>query len=77
LAHGYHEQLSSPIYATGIGLLMKGLDDLEAGLVQPMLEDQQQDTEEEKTNASSSENWYDQLFRRTKEWFEAEPDNEF
>ena len=77
LAHGYHEQLSSPIYATGIGLLMKGLDDLEAGLVQPMLEDQQQETEEEKTNASSSENWYDQLFRRTKEWFEAEPDNEF
>lgn len=76
LAHGYHEQLSSPIYATGIGLLMKGLDDLEAGLVQPVLENQQQDTEEDRVGVSA-ESWYDQLFRRTKEWFEAEPDNEF
>ena len=76
LAHGYHEQLSSPIYATGVGLLLKGLDDLEAGLIPEMVEEQPGDEAEEpdKTNAG---NWYDQLFKRTKEWFEAEPDNEF
>ncbi len=76
LAHGYHEQLSSPIYATGVGLLLKGLDDLEAGLIPEMAEEAPEEEGEvqDKTNAG---NWYDQLFKRTKEWFEAEPDNEF
>jgi len=77
LAHGYHEQLSSPIYATGIGLLMKGLEDLEAGLLQPIAEEQEQAAEEEEEDKAPSEPWYDQLFRRTKEWFESEPDREF
>ncbi|MCB0549899.1 MAG: cell division protein FtsA [Phaeodactylibacter sp.] len=74
LAHGYHEQLSSPIYATGVGLLMKGLDDLEAGRVsipEPVTE------EEEEYEEDASGRWYEQLFRKTKEWFEAEPDSEF
>lgn len=78
LAHGYHEQLSSPIYATGVGLLMKGLDDLEAGLIAPQLEQAQAPDEEAlHTERAETGNWYDQLFRRTKEWFEAEPDKEF
>lgn len=29
LAHGYHESVSSPIFSTGIGLLLRGLQDLE------------------------------------------------
>lgn len=76
LAHGYHEHLSSPIYSTGVGLLIKGLDDLEAGLIPSEAEEpaKEEDTTEEKAPAG---NWYDQLFKRTKEWFEAEPDNEF
>jgi len=75
LAHGYHEQLSSPIYATGVGLLMKGLDDLEAGRVlQP---ETTKEEEEEVYQEDASGKWYEQLFRKTKEWFEAEPDNEF
>ncbi len=74
LAHGYHEQLSSPIYATGVGLLMKGLDDLEAGLVHiPEMVNE----EEEEFEGDPSARWYEQLFRKTKEWFEAEPDSEF
>ncbi len=79
LAHGYHEQLSSPIYSTGVGLLMKGLEDLEAGLIQPYVEDEapKAQEEEEETSTPAGGSWYDQLFRRTKEWFEAEPDNEF
>lgn len=74
LAHGYHEQLSSPIYATGVGLLMKGLDDLEAGRVH--IPETVNDEEEEYEDDPSGK-WYEQLFRKTKEWFEAEPDNEF
>ena len=74
LAHGYHEQLSSPIYATGVGLLMKGLDDLEAGRI-PTPEVTQENEEEFEEDLSGR--WYEQLFRKTKEWFEAEPDSEF
>ncbi|MCB0584604.1 MAG: cell division protein FtsA, partial [Phaeodactylibacter sp.] len=70
LAHGYHEQLSSPIYATGVGLLMKGLDDLEAGRI-PTPEVVQENEEEFEEDLSGK--WYEQLFRKTKEWFEAEP----
>lgn len=74
LGHGYNEQLGSPIYATGIGLLMKGLEDLEAGrILQEEPVPQEVEAEEEEEGGK----WYEQLFRRTKEWFEAEPDNEF
>ncbi|MCB0592540.1 MAG: cell division protein FtsA [Phaeodactylibacter sp.] len=76
LAHGYHEQLSSPIYATGVGLLMKGLDDLAAGRVS-VPEPVRQEEGEEVFEDDPSGRWYEQLFRKTREWFEAEPDNEF
>ena len=79
LAHGYSEQLSSPIYATAIGLLMKGIQDVESGRVRQVLEKQKEkepvaELEEE---VESTGPWYEQLFRKTKEWFEAEPDREF
>ncbi len=35
LAHGYHESVNSPIYSTAIGLLLRGLQDVEAGVVIP------------------------------------------
>jgi cell division protein FtsA len=76
LAHGYHEHLSSPIYSTGVGLLIKGLDDLEAGLIPAQVEEASED-EQALMEKEPAGNWYDQLFKRTKEWFEAEPDNEF
>ena len=34
LAHGHNERIYSPIYSTAIGLLIKGLTDLEAGKIQ-------------------------------------------
>lgn len=78
LAHGYHEQLSSPIYATAVGLLLKGIDDVESGkvrVVEPKVEAKE---EKEPVVAEAEGNkWYEQLFRKTKEWFEAEPDAEF
>lgn len=74
LAHGYSERLGSPIYATAIGLLMKGIEDLEMGRILP----QEQPKEEvDVMEDDESGRWYEQLFRKTKEWFEAEPDAEF
>jgi len=80
LAHGYSERLSSPIYSTAIGLLLKGIEDQASGRVRveataaPPV-----DAEEEDPQAVLAEGskWYETLFRKTKEWFEAEPDPDF
>ncbi len=68
LAHGYHEEIASPVYSTAIGLLLRAFDESEEGA-------------EGSTKSSSKKKqatkWYDNLFKKTKEWFEAEPDSEF
>ncbi len=78
LAHGYTEQACSPIYATGIGLLLKGINEVEAGNIK-VKEPEATPVEEEQTNEAVQLEgpWYEQLFRKTKEWFEAAPDSEF
>ncbi|MCB0520406.1 MAG: cell division protein FtsA [Saprospiraceae bacterium] len=84
LAHGYSEQLSSPVFATAIGLLLKGIQDVEDGKVryeemrQPQ-QPQQQEEEvfEEMAGASTGSGFFDKIFQKTKEWFQAEPDSEF
>ena len=78
LAHGYAEYLSSPVYATSIGLLLNGIEAVESGKLQlsepathrtnGMGEDEQ-----EKQHAGP---WYEKLFQKTKAWFETEPDEE-
>jgi cell division protein FtsA len=82
LAHGYHEQLSSPIYATSLGLLLKGFEDIAAGKIAPPRHAAEAATEEEPAavGATAEENggkWLETIFRKTKEWFEAEPDTDF
>jgi cell division protein FtsA len=77
LAHGYNEQLGSPAYATGIGLLMKGLEDLEAGIFYQEPRAPKAAQEEEGDEDDFGNRWYDNLFRKTKEWFEAAPDKDF
>ncbi len=85
LAHGYSEQLSSPVFATAIGLLLKGIQDLEDGKVryeemrQPHHTQQQQQEEEveEMAGTSTGNSFFDKIFQKTKEWFQAEPDAEF
>lgn len=78
LAHGYLEQLSSPIYSTAIGLLLKGIEDVEKGKV-VVVEEKPLEEPEEKVMVEEPDGnkWYEQLFRKTKEWFEAEPDSDF
>lgn len=80
LAHGYRENVNSPIFSTAIGLLIKGLHDVEAGRVQVPLEaDGSAKSDKEPSNVSEekSAGWLDNVFRKTKEWFEAEPDMDF
>lgn len=80
LANGYGKEMSSPIFATGIGLLIKGIEDVEEGRIKYeslLKEPEEQEGESEPMIDDNREKWYEQLFRRTKEWFEAEPDSEF
>jgi cell division protein FtsA len=77
LAHGYNEALSSPIYATAIGLLMKGIEDHGTGLVDSVSSEVPQKDEQEPVEEvvlEQGERWYEQIFKKTKEWFETEPD---
>lgn len=87
LAHGYSEQVSSPIFSTVIGLLLKGIDEMEekgypveeekvepVAVAAPV---EEEDVYEEEVEGREDGNWYSSLFKKTKEWFEAEPDSKF
>jgi cell division protein FtsA len=80
LAHGYHESVSSPIFSTAIGLLLRGLHDIDPNKA-PVEEPSNATTEEPREPSNVSEekgpSWFDTVFRKTKEWFEAEPDVDF
>lgn len=84
LGHGYHEQLTSPIYATTIGLLLKGFDDIEQGKIAApsAVKEPEPEVEAEPALAAvkaepEGGKWLETIFKKTKEWFEAEPDSEF
>ncbi|MEZ4980903.1 MAG: cell division FtsA domain-containing protein [Saprospiraceae bacterium] len=80
LGHGYSETISSPVYSTVIGLLLKGIEDVETGQVNyddKPVPDAKEIEEEEEIDLSRNGSWLDNIFRKTKEWFEAEPDSEF
>ncbi len=90
LAHGYHEQVCSPIFSTAIGLLLNGIQlEEEAARLRPVVEvkpvveavvetsvnPQFEMNYEEKSNQQGGK-WLESIFKRTKEWFEAEPDTD-
>ena len=84
LGHGYHEQLCSPIYATSIGLLLKGFDDIEQGKIaapaaikEPVVEAAAEPVMAGEVEGEAGGKWLETIFRKTKDWFEAEPDSEF
>ena len=90
LAHGYSKELSNPIFATAIGLLLKGIDDVKNGRVRyakpkpeprpaAVAASEATSTEpvEEAGAANERKPWYENIFQKTKEFFEAEPDSEF
>jgi cell division protein FtsA len=79
LAHGYHESVSSPIFSTAIGLLLRGINDLDPNAGQAEETPSAADQNRGPSNASEekSGSWLDTVFKKTKEWFEAEPDMDF
>jgi cell division protein FtsA len=89
LAHGYSEKLSSPIFSTGIGLLIHAINDLEknAKPAKKILQNQDRELEtvgverESKAPNLTAEpkrpSWYEKWFDKTKSFFEATSDSEF
>lgn len=77
LAHGYRESVNSPIFSTGIGLLLRGLDDVRRQ--EKLAEAQAATSQKEPSNVAEEKpsSWLDNVLRKTKEWFEAEPDIDF
>ncbi len=75
LAHGYSENISSPVYATAIGLLLKGIEDKERGRIREEFRNTVNRAEEDQTTGQHK--WYENLFKKTREWFDADPDAEF
>ena len=86
LGHGYTEQVASPIYSTAIGLLLNGIAFeeenvrsrplvVEKPIVESVLESVKFDNPlvDEKTQPQGGK-WLESIFKKTKEWFEAEPD---
>ncbi len=75
LAHGYEEQLASPIFSTAIGLLIHGIKMNEEKQKQEK-KDQIKENEprNEKMEEVNKDSWYSKLFIKTKEFFEASPD---
>ncbi len=77
LAHGYRESVNSPIYSTAIGLLLRGIEDAKQ---RAQREQERSDTAAKAPSNVSEEKpsgWLDSVLRKTKEWFEAEPDIDF
>lgn len=84
LAHGSSEQVYSPIFSTAIGLLLKGIEAIENETVsythkepEIVVTPEPEIYEEELAIVGEEGKWYSQLFKKTKEWFEAEPDAEY
>ncbi|MCB0528815.1 MAG: cell division protein FtsA [Lewinellaceae bacterium] len=79
LAHGYHESVNSPIFSTAIGLMLRGLEDVAAGSGEQDRSQENGKGNREPSNVSEEKeaSWLDSVFRKTKEWFEAEPDLDF
>lgn len=78
LAHGYSSALASPIYATGIGLLIHAINNEEMKQeVQEALEHPEDWEPSAMTDDLSANRWYKKIFTYTKEFFEATPDTDF
>ena len=84
LAAGYRDEISSPIFATGIGLLIHGIETMETRpkrILDTMSDEQEEieapvSTDVTSTTPGYGSKWLEGLFNKTKELFEAHPDKE-
>jgi len=87
LAHGYNSELTSPIYSTGIGLLINAInqgkyeeatEDIEENKDVDKPENNNEKTfEEDNERGNGRKKWLYKIFDYTKEFFESTPDSEF
>ncbi len=91
LAHKYDGMVDSPIYSTGIGLLINAIENGNVSghtveMKKKEEEMQKQSPQEElvmaeeedfNLNQGNSNKWYEKVFTYAKEFFEASPDSEF
>ena len=83
LAHGYSSTLASPIYATGVGLLIHAINNQEmkeevmgserADIISESTMGQEEIHDEDLDDLSKSK-WYRKLFTYTKDYFDTPPD---
>ena len=85
LAAGYRDEISSPIFATGIGLLIHGIENMQVKPKRildelPAGEDTHDDEPEAKGGSSTvkgyGSGWLEKVFDTTRGLFEAHPDKE-
>jgi len=84
LASGYRDEISSPIYATGIGLLIHGIEKLDSTSRRILSDVEEEELEVDvvgndgsaEKNARKGSKWLETIFDKTKELFEASPDSE-
>jgi len=86
LAHGYSDRVNSPIYATAIGLLIKGLDGIESNLNSGFEEEikkqdkddnnHQEDDHQPEVVEEENLSWFQKKVRSVSAWLEAEPETE-
>jgi cell division protein FtsA len=77
LGHGYHSSICSPVFSTGIGLLIRGISEVEAT---PSASQEKQTHRSKRPPSNAVEqpaSWLDNLMRRTAEWFVSDPDIDF
>ncbi len=79
LGHGYSESMASPMYSTAVGLMLKAIEDIEAGKIEvaPVEEKLATKLESNVAEQPQGKTWLSNVFEKTKEWFEAEPDMDF
>ncbi len=73
LAHGYSDALASPIFATGIGLLITAIDNMESSDQETM----DVVTPSNETIKGKEKEWMNKIFRYTKAFFENTEDSDF
>jgi len=78
LAHGYSSTLASPVYATGIGLLIHAINNIEMKEeVEEALANPDAWRDSVGSENLSDKKWYKRIFTLTKEIFETGPDTDF
>jgi cell division protein FtsA len=82
LAHGYTEQLASPIYATAVGLLKNSIENMDRVYVEMNEPQSNVDSSVDEINhperhIQPQSKWYNKIYALTKDFFDPKPDSDF